>query len=232
MPYNLTDSQKAVIEFLVEQSRNGSLGEEIMVTWTMGGSSVINYRGDHPDLKQGTLTVLESNQLINIVDRGRHTWRFVLTGTAFEAVDSNFQQPDNSFLKYLTPLDDISDFDEEIKQRCLPLLAAGGTDPVLWDSAVRTAAVILEERLKDVSGITGPKSDGRNLVNAIFGKEGTLAHKFTNESELQGYRELYAGVFGVIRNPYAHRLIDPSPEEGGAFIVFLNLLLKKLEALR
>jgi hypothetical protein len=43
---------------------------------------------------------------------------------------------------------------------------------------------------------------------------------------------LYAGTIGAFRNPSAHRLIDPTPEEGGAFIVFVNLLLKKLEDLR
>jgi Protein of unknown function (Hypoth_ymh) len=51
-------------------------------------------------------------------------------------------------------------------------------------------------------------------------------------SERQGYRDLYAGIVGAFRNPSAHRLVDPSPEEGGAFIVFVNLLLSKLEALR
>jgi hypothetical protein len=43
---------------------------------------------------------------------------------------------------------------------------------------------------------------------------------------------LYAGVVGAFRNRYAHRLIDPLPEDGGAFIVFVNLLLKMLEDLR
>ncbi|MEQ8961337.1 MAG: TIGR02391 family protein [Coleofasciculus sp. C2-GNP5-27] len=42
----------------------------------------------------------------------------------------------------------------------------------------------------------------------------------------------HAGIVGAFRNPSAHRLVDPTPEEGGAFIVFVNLLLKKLEDLR
>jgi hypothetical protein len=69
------------------------------------------------------------------------------------------------------------------------------------------------------------------LVNKIFGKDGILASKFTVESERQGYRDLYAGIIGAFRNPSAHRLIDPTPEEGGAFIVFVDLLLKKLDKL-
>ncbi len=232
MPYNITDRQKQLIGFLVEQVRKDALQEEIMVTWTMGGSRLVNYSGDHPEIQQGALSVLESNQLINIVSRGQHTWRIVLTGAAYEAVDSNFQQPDNSFLRYIAPLSDVSGFDEQIKKRCLPILGAGGADPMLWDSVVRTAGVILEERLRDVGKVVDHSRIGRDLVNDIFGRSGTLASKFSNESELQGYRELYAGVVGMFRNPSAHHLIDPSPEEGGVFIAFANLLLRRLEDLR
>jgi len=92
--------------------------------------------------------------------------------------------------------------------------------------------VILEERLRDVGGVSDPGRVGRELVNDLFGQSGTLAAKFSNDSERQGYRDLYAGVVGAFRNPYAHRLVDPIPEDGGAFVVFVNLLLKKLEDLR
>ena len=84
-----------------------------------------------------------------------------------------------------------------------------------------------------------------NHVNAIIGSVsslcsrgvgnpylGTLTDEFGNKSEQQGYRELYAGTVGVFRNRYAHRLVDPTPEDGGAFIVFVNLMLKMLEELR
>jgi len=35
----------------------------------------------------------------------------------------------------------------------------------------------------------------------------------------------------IFRNRYAHRFIDPKPEEGGAIIVFIDLLLKMLDDL-
>lgn len=153
--------------------------------------------------------------------------RCTLTGRAYEAVDTDFNAPDISFIKYLTPLGDLDGFDEELKQRCLPILGASNANPrMMWDSAVRTLGVILEERLHDVGSISDPNQTGRDLVNDVFGKNGTLASKFTVASERDGYRELYAGIVGAFRNPSAHRLIDPSPEEGGAFIVFVNLLLK------
>lgn len=196
---------------------------------------------DLPEITQGALDVLVANDLIlcaiNYETRksgSQHESkrRCTLTGRAYEAVDKNFDAPDTSFINYLTPLADVGGFDKQLKQRCLPILGAGATDPVLWDSAVRTAGVILEERLRDIGSISDPNRTGRNLVNDVFGNSGTLASKFTVSAEKEGYRELYAGIVGAFRNPSAHRLIDPSPEEGGAFIVFVNLLLKKLEALR
>ena len=83
-----------------------------------------------------------------------------------------------------------------------------------------------------MGSITDPNRTGRDLVNDVFGDRGTLTSKFPIQSERIGYRELYSGIVGAFRNPSAHRFIDPLPEEGGAFIVFVNLLLKKLEELR
>lgn len=143
-----------------------------------------------------------------------------------------FAAPDTSFVKHLSPLADLTNFDDALKERCLPMLGAGAADPMLWDSAVRTAGVVLEERLRDVGKISDPNIIGRDLVNRIFGQTGTLAKKFVTPAERDGYRDLFAGVVGIIRNPSAHRLVDPTPEEGGATLAFVNLLLRKLELLR
>ena len=97
---------------------------------------------------------------------------------------------------------------------------------------MRTAGVILEERLRKVGEITDPQAIGRDLVNKVFGKAGSLSGKFAHDGEREGHRDLYAGVVGAFRNPSAHRLVDPTPHEGGAFIVFVNLLLKKLNELQ
>ena len=159
-------------------------------------------------------------------------WGCTFTSEIYKAVDNNFNSPDTSFIDYLTPLANPSGFDEKLVDRCFPVLATGGSNPKLWDTAVKQAGVVLEERLHDVGAISDPSQIGRNLVNAIFGKAGTLASKFTVDTEREGYRELYSGFIGAFRNPSAHRFIAPSPEEGAALIVFVNLLLKKLEDLR
>jgi hypothetical protein len=239
MSYNLTSNQQGLLRWMVEQVRNGSLPEEFTITWIIGGLKVGDLQGNGlPAIGPGMLDALAAaGVLICAPFRSPYSdaitdTRCTLTGRAYDAVDSNFRAPDTSFVTHLTPLADVTSLDNELKARCLPILGAGSADPKLWDSAVRTAGVILEERLRDVGGVADRNRIGRDLVNDLFGQSGTLAAKFSNDSERQGYRDLYAGVVGAFRNPYAHRLVDPTPEDGGAFIVFVNLLLKMIEDLR
>jgi hypothetical protein len=211
-----------------------------MFIWGLEGTFV-HYEGatgfhPMPEVTKGALHALAANDLLHLRsepgDKFGATTCCTLTGKAYEAVDSNFAAPDTSFVRHLTPLADITALDSELKHRCLPILGAGAADPKLWDSAVRTAGVILEERLRDVGRITDPQAVGRDLVNKVFGKSGSLAVKFGHDAEREGYRDLYAGVVGAFRNPSAHQLVDPAPHEGGAYIVFVNVLLKKLDDLR
>ncbi|MBD2068255.1 hypothetical protein H6F93_12105 [Leptolyngbya sp. FACHB-671] len=250
--YNLTNQQKDLVRWLVQKIQEGKLNEEFGVMWVSSLGSLPpkalmrDFRETDEELSgisitQGALNVLAENKLIHCdivykIDKSgkqnETARRCTVMGKAYEAVDADFNAPDTSFITHLTPLADISNFDEQLKKRCLPILGAGSSDSMLWDSAVRTAGVILEERLRDVGSISNPNCTGSALVNNVFSDKGTLASKFTVASERQGYRDLYAGIVGTFRNPSAHRLIDPSPEEGGAFIVFVNLLLSKLEALK
>ncbi|WP_201324166.1 TIGR02391 family protein [Pseudanabaena sp. lw0831] len=256
----MTDSQKKIAKWLVQSVRTGLLDEEFTIEWHptakkgLPKAKLSGYRGTEEELQSTSITLssmqaLISNKLIiySTLQLSRRSYvdytcstqprlnqinKYNLTGNIYTAVDNDFNSPDTSFVDYLTPLSNPSDFDEALTKRCFPILATGGSDPILWDSAVRTAGVILEERLHDVGAISDPSQVGRSLVNAIFGKTGTLASKFAVDAEREGYRELYSGIVGTFRNLSAHRLIDPSPEEGGAFIIFVNLLLKKLEDLR
>ncbi|HOR18512.1 MAG TPA: TIGR02391 family protein [Brevefilum sp.] len=244
--YNLTDNQKDILRWIVQEVRHKNLPEEFIVVWHFGDNSIIGFtgkEGDIPEITKGVLDLFHDNGLMfcrpNMAlqslapyissDTTRHC---TLTGKAYEAVDSDFSAPDISFVTHLTPLADLTNLDDAIKKRCLPILGAGSTDPKLWDSAIRTAGVILEERLRDVGGISDENCIGQALVNSVFSNNGSLQSKFSVDSERQGYRDLYAGIVGAFRNPSSHRFIDPSPDEGGAFIVFVNLLLKMLEKFR
>lgn len=252
MSYNLTEDAKDIVRWIVRENRAGNLPSEFVVTW-MGSSGAIVHHlgGQHPELSKGTLDALDREGLVmsdksyetktstsgskrpkvkeTTRERGR---RCTLMGRAFEAVDSDFDAPDTSFVKHLTPLADVTNLDDELKMRCLPILGAGGADPMMWDSAVRAAGVILEERLRDVGRIEDSGRVGRDLVNDVFGKGGALAGRFALDAERLGHRDLYAGMVGAFRNRNAHRFTDPTPEDGGALIVFVNLLLGMLEDLR
>jgi hypothetical protein len=235
----ITKQQQQLVSKIVGLIRKKSLKESFSVTNAkQGGVIVFNSLSSpvahFPDVTTQSFQALANAGLLimRIVEPRFGLLDCSLTGEAYEAVDSDFGAPDTSFLKQLTPLADLTNFDSALKRRCLPMLGAGAADPTLWDSAVRTAGVILEERLRDVGRITDSNLIGRELVNKVFGQSGSLADRFTVSGERDGYRDLFAGVVGVIRNPSAHRLVDPTPEEGGATLVFVNLLLRKLELLR
>lgn len=243
MNYNLTDRQKDLVRWLVDAVRAGQLSEEFTVVWSQGGSTVLEFHGDGspPEFTEGALDALSHADLLHcrphtkVSSSGRlfeASRGCTLAGTAYTAVDRDFDTPDTSFIRYLTPLADVPGFDSEIQQRCLPTLGTGGANPANWDTALRNCRAILEERLRDVGGISDASRVGRDLVNAVFGKSGALTPKFANDAEREGYRDLYAGIVGAFTNPSGHRFIDPTPEDGGAVLLFVNLLLAKLESLR
>jgi Protein of unknown function (Hypoth_ymh) len=150
-----------------------------------------------------------------------------------KATDSDLSTPDLSAIPHLIPLTEVKHLDSELWERCRFSLSSGGDDPKAWDKAVRTATVVLEERLRKLGKTESinRNATGEGIVNIIFaGKNPVLAGKL-DEKQLKSYRDLYAGMMAVFRNPYAHRIIDPSPEVGGATIAFIDLLLKTLDNL-
>ena len=256
--YTLTNSQQKFARWLVQNVREKKLDEEFYIQWSFTyGNKVIptnlsSYIGEKNELDnlritKGLINALAENKLLffqfiqpyqdaSYIDLKfqfpkPEIWNCTFTSDIYKAVDNDFNSPDTSFIDYLTPLANPSGFDEELADRCFRSLATGANNPKSWDDAVRNAGLVLEVRLRDVGSIPNNRV-GRDLVNDVFGKGGSLASKFSVDSEREGYRDLFAGVVGAFRNPSAHRFIDPSPEEGGAFIVFVNLLLKKLEDLR
>jgi Protein of unknown function (Hypoth_ymh) len=243
MFYNLTDNQKNLISWIVDTVRNGISLEEFDVHWVddEAGYILTGYQGDRENVPIFSRWALDSLAVSELILQDIHNQRIenfgeyesfrrcTLRGLAYVAVDTKFSEPDTSFIIHLTPLADVANLDEELKSRCLPILGAGSADPKLWDSSVRTAGVILEERLRTIGEIGDKTRVDRDLVNDVFGTKGTHSRKFSSDSERQGYRDLYSGVVGAFRNPYSHRLIDPAAEDGGAFIVFVNLLIKMLE---
>lgn len=121
-------------------------------------------------------------------------------------------------------LESQANMDEELLQRCTNLLHLGA-----YDEAVRSAFVLLEERLREMLGEEG--TTGSNLANAAFNtKDGPLAkHLGKNLSEREGLRELYSGAFKVFRNPTAHSAVGYSSSDGKEIVILVNLLLRILK---
>jgi hypothetical protein len=229
---NLTGTQKNLLQWLVDKVRTGMLNEEeIWVIWSMGGSDIANYdAADAPQIKSTTLDALQQSGCLSCDKSRPHLYKCALTGKAYEVVDSNFDAPDLSAVSHLIPLTEVKHLDPELWERCQFSLSTGGNDPKAWDKAVRTATVVLEERLRKLgkTEAINPEATGEGIVNLIFaGKNPVLSGKL-DDKQLKAYRDLYAGMMSVFRNPYAHRFVDPSPEVGGAIIVFIDLLLKTL----
>ncbi len=219
MGYDLTESQQELASWMVEAVRDGRMRKEFLVSWFSGVGVIMNVGVEHPEITKGTLdalaavgfivsdasfetkttTVGRKNPKLKEMHRERSR-RCTLTGKAFAAVDSDFDAPDDSFVRHFTPLADVTNLDAELKRRCLPILGAGSADPTLWDSAVRTAIVVLEERIRRAARVSDQGRTGRDLINDVFADKGTLAGRFESGSERSGYRDLYAGVVGVFRN--------------------------------
>ena len=230
-PLNLTETQKSLLQWLVEQVRAGLLEEEeIWFNWTFNGTSLIGYNGRVSEVKTTTLDALQSSGCL-LCDRSRpNQYKCALTSRAYEAVDSNFGAPNLSALPHLIPLTEVKHLDPELWERCRFSLSAGGNDPKAWDKAVRTAMVVLEERLRKLgkTEAINPDATGEGIVNLIFAGKNPVLSGRLDDKQLKAYRDLYAGMMAVFRNPYAHRIVDPSPEVGGAIIAFIDLLLKTL----
>lgn len=113
--------------------------------------------------------------------------------------------------------------DQELMRRCGPLIHMGK-----FDEAVRSAFVLLEERLR--KAVEKDDITGVRLANHAFNRErGPLSkHLGRTASEREGLRELYSGSFKLFRNPTAHGVVGYSAPEGKDIIGLVDLMLKLL----
>jgi hypothetical protein len=91
---NLTETQKRILRWLVEEVRVGNLDEEeIWFAWTFNGTSLVGYKGNPrniPEVKTTTLDALQSSGCLTCDRSRRYEYKCALTAKAYEAVDSNF----------------------------------------------------------------------------------------------------------------------------------------------
>lgn len=91
--YNITDNQKKIITWIVQEIRNQTLPEEFLMVFTFNGIGISDYRGQvpAPDISTGALEALDKADLIIFKSLGRQAqYQCTVLGKAYEAVDSNF----------------------------------------------------------------------------------------------------------------------------------------------
>ena len=135
---------------------------------------------------------------------------------------------DDEMQQIRVSIEEQAGLDEELVNRCSQLIHLGA-----FDEAIRSAFVLLEERLREAVNVDG--MTGTNLANHAFSKDSLLVkHLSHNPSEGEGLRELYAGAFKLFRNPTAHGVVGYDAADGKSIIALVNLLLnilKRAEAL-
>lgn len=131
---------------------------------------------------------------------------------------------DDQLIKLREFLDDAAGYDEELARRCRHLIHLGA-----FDEAVRSAFVLLEDRLRQAIGEEG--MTGVQLVNKAFSPKGGVLSSVlsASETEREGLRELFSGAFKMFRNPSAHGVVGFEAAEGRAILGLVDLLLGILE---
>ena len=88
---NLTENQKSLLRWIVQEVRAGRLDEEeIWIVWTFDGTGILGYEGNVPEIKTITLDAIQENGCITCDSSRNYQYKCALTSRAYELVDSNF----------------------------------------------------------------------------------------------------------------------------------------------
>ena len=99
-----------------------------------------------------------------------------------------------------------------------------------YDLAAFCAMREVEIRLRELSG--APSAAGQNLARIAFAEDGPLADKSLDRGEQKATSDLFAGAFGVFKNPPSHRQVEfDDPTKASEVILFSDLLLRMLDEL-
>lgn len=117
--------------------------------------------------------------------------------------------------------------DAELKDRAAGLLVGDKN----YDTAVREATVILEDRVRKKSGVSGVS--GVELMTAAF-KEDTGALIVSDDSsEQRGVHMTFRGIIGWVRNSFHHHVIDATAQgDAMRIIAFIDWLLEEVDRAR
>lgn len=109
--------------------------------------------------------------------------------------------------------------DADLRRDILPLIRF-----CQFDSAICKAFVVLKTRLCRKFSLD-EKIDGEDLVNAIFGSKSPHLSQLS-QGEKAAYRNLFAGMFGLLRNRFAHNDEQPDLSDLDTAIANINTCLR------
>ena len=117
----------------------------------------------------------------------------------------------------------FTDYDSALEQKCIPQFRLG-----LYQEAVSTATLILEDRVRNEGGFRDDMV-GESLMGAAFSDEGPIQLGDLGP-EQEGFRFLYQGTSKALRNPSHHRLLDDMDQsQARDILALINLLLTFIE---
>jgi hypothetical protein len=113
----------------------------------------------------------------------------------------------------------LEDLDPELLSRVMPLVLVDR-----HDAAVRDACILLETRLRQISG---SREHGQRIVDIATAALRRIYR--VPEGMLRALRAELRAVFKFTRNEYAHNLVDASAEQGAAILLRISRLLQLLQ---
>jgi hypothetical protein len=113
--------------------------------------------------------------------------------------------------------------DAELRRRCGDLYVQFAADPThqdRFDTVLRDASVVLEERIRRVSGFPDTLIGEELLARALAVESGELILS-TEKNEQKAVHLLFLGFFGFVRNSVNHRLVPNYTRERAAQVLGL-----------
>ncbi len=96
-----------------------------------------------------------------------------------------------------------------------------------FDSAIRKAFVVFKTRLCNKFGLDHAL-DGDPLINQVFGEQSPYLSDMPVKQK-KAYRSYFSGLFGLMRNRYAHEHIEATLSELDMVISSINYCLKLID---
>lgn len=169
-------------------------------------------------------TITKSHRLVE---------QLVDLGWAYHANERPTQEPETHSPQSLQLSMPLNQFDDELIEYCLLMYKRGD-----YSDAAAKACKILENRVKQLVGDEIEYKSTADLMKKAFRPSEGLLSMGEEAAEERGAMFLYAGAIQGLRNPLAHRLLDPENErylddfdqqKAHDVICFVNLLLSFLD---